>query len=121
VSKPFLSTAPVLAIREAVLDGQAIRVRDPSMLEASEYSRRLRQKGMVEAVAYYIERRLLNINGEPLYTEAEALAIANMPTDRSDAINAIIDVLTVKKTEQSDKDKYNLAPIASSDIVSPSH
>lgn len=120
MSKPFLSTAPVLAIREDTLDGQAIRVREASMLERAEYSRLLREKGMVEAVAYYIERRLLLPSGEPLYTAAEALQIAQLPADRSSDVNAVLDVLAVKKTDAPKFGELS-RPVIGSSIDSPSH
>lgn len=120
MSKPFLSSPPVLAIREDTLDGQAIRVREASMLERAEYQRLLREKGMVEAVAYYIERRILLPSGEQVYTAAEALQVAQLPADRAGDVNAVLDVLAVKKTDAPTFGELS-PPMHGSSIDSPSH
>lgn len=61
---------------EIEIAGEKITVREPSALQMIEHrSRRVKDSG--EALAYLIHACCVDPDGKPLWTEAEALTLAN--------------------------------------------
>jgi hypothetical protein len=97
VIKPFLGTTSGLKETPATLDGQAVLIREASLLERAEFQRIGREIGQPEAIAYYIERRILWPNGEPIYTKSEALRLAQTPAEQAEQLFAITALLLGEK------------------------
>lgn len=122
--KPFLGTTSGLKEKPETLDGHPIIVREASLLERAEFQRIAREQGQPESLAYYIERRILWPSGEPIYTKAEALGLAQSPVEDAEKLFALTDLLLGKKKPLviEDLPKAEASPMKSdSNTVSHSH